>query len=302
MNKQQMPLNNQFLRRYAEFGCKCTKNIELRRTLRINTLKINEKELIKRLENLKVKLEKIPFTKHGYYYDSEFSLGASGEYLQGYYYLQEAASQLPVQVLDPQPGETVLDMCAAPGSKTTQIGQWMQNKGKIIATDESSARLFAVRNNLERCGVTNAILYKKDARFVFDFGIKFDKILLDAPCSGNYVIEAKFFDIKSLDGVKERARLQKELIKAAIKSLNKNGILVYSTCSLEPEEDEINVNWLLKKYPEMKLEETGLEIGDEGLINVVGEKLAPEIKKCRRFWPEKTGTEGFFIAKLRKVK
>lgn len=297
--KRIIPLNSPLIKRYTSLGCAC-KNIDLRQSLRVNTLKTTDAEIITRLKSLGVKIEKIPFTDNGYYYDSKFSLGATSEYLQGYYYIQEAASQLPPKILAPKTGEIVLDMCAAPGSKTTQIAQYMQNQGILLALDSDSRRLFALRNNLERCGVENTILYKKDSRFVSDLKIQFDKVLLDAPCSGNYAIEKEFFTKKSVDGIRERSRLQKELLKAAIRVLKKGGTLVYSTCSLEPEEDEMNIDWVLGKYPELKLEDTGLTIGDPGLTEVFGKKLNPEIKKCRRFWPEKTGTEGFFIAKMIK--
>jgi len=294
-----IPINNTLVKRYAALGCKC-KLITLKPSFRVNTLKISEKDIVSRITNLGVKLTKIPYTTHGYYYETTFSLGATSEYLQGYYYIQEAASQLPPQVLDPKPEEVVLDMCAAPGSKTTQIAMYMQNCGTLIALDADPRRLFALRNNLERCGVTNTLLYKKDSRFVFDLGIQFDKILLDAPCSGNYVIEEGFFTKKSIDGIRERSRLQKELLKAAIKVLKKDGVLVYSTCSLEPEENEMNIDWVLGKYPEMRLEKIDINIGDAGLTEVFGKKLNSEISKCIRFWPEKTDTEGFFIAKLVK--
>jgi NOL1/NOP2/sun family putative RNA methylase len=296
---QAIPINNTLVKRYKSLGCTC-QNIELKHSLRVNTLKIPEAEIIMRLKDLGVKLTKISYTDYGYHYDAKFSLGATPEYLQGYYYLQEAASQLPPKILEPRPDDKVLDMCAAPGSKTTEIAQYMQNKGIIVALDADPRRLFALRNNLERCSVTNVILYKKDSRFVSDLGMQFDKILLDAPCTGNYIVEKDFFTKKSVDGIRERARLQKELLKAAIKVLKKDGTLVYSTCSLEPEEDEMNIDWVLSKYPDIKLEETGLSVGDSGLTEVFGNRLNPEMKKCRRFWPEKTGTEGFFIAKIVK--
>ena len=187
------PINNVFVKRYESLGCPCNNQIVLRPSLRVNTLKISEDVLLKRLRALNAKLEKIPFTKYGYYFDADFSLGATPEYLMGYYYLQEAASQLPVQLLNPMPNEKILDMAASPGSKTTQMSQWMNNTGSIIALDIDSQRLSALRNNLERCGVCNVIIYKKDARFSNDLKIEFDKILLDAPCSGNYVIEEGFF-------------------------------------------------------------------------------------------------------------
>jgi len=299
---QHIPLNNMLAKRYKTLGCSCN-SIILKPSLRINTLKILEGDVpafISRLEKLDIYLEKIPFTKQGYYYEAKFSLGATPEYLMGYYYIQEAASQVPIEVLCPQPGEIVLDMCASPGSKTTQIAQWMKNKGVIIALDTDSRRLLALRSNLERCGVTNCIVYRKDARFVTDFKKEFDKILLDAPCSGNYVIEENFFKIKNIDGIMERARMQRELLKAAVRVLKKGGTLLYSTCSLEPEENEMNIDWLLKKCPEMRLEETGLKIGDPGITEAFGKKFSSDVSKTRRFWPEKTGTEGFFIAKMRK--
>jgi len=294
--------NNPLLKRYEQLGCSCSAAITLRHVLRVNTLKISEKELMQRLKALKIKTEKVPYLDFGYFYDAKFSLASTSEYLQGYFYIQETASQLPVQALELQPGDHVLDMAASPGSKTTQIAQYLQNKGLIVALDIDSRRLFSLRNNLERCGVQNAVLYKKDARFAFDMHLQFDKILLDAPCTGNYVIEENFFKIKNLPGIMERSRIQKELLKSAVHVLKKGGILIYSTCSLEPEEDELNINWLLKKYPEMRLEETGLGIGESGLTTVFKEKLDPSIAKCKRLWPEKTGTQGFFIAKLKKIK
>ncbi|MFH1506658.1 MAG: RsmB/NOP family class I SAM-dependent RNA methyltransferase [archaeon] len=293
---------SELLERYKELGEDFDpEDIEIKRSLRANTLKIDEKAIVKRLNKENIYLIKVPFLDYGYYYDSEFSLGATPEYLQGYYYLQEAASQLPVQVLQPKPGDLILDMAASPGSKTTQIAQYMKNKGKIVALDNDTRRLASLRNNLERCGVINCVLYKKDARFATDFKMEFDKILLDAPCSGNFAIEKEFFDKRKLADIKDNAKVQREMLKAAIKVLKKGGILVYSTCSLEPEENEMNINWLLGKFDNLSLEETGLKLGDEGLVEVFGEKLNPDIKKCRRFWPHKTDTEGFFIAKIRKL-
>jgi NOL1/NOP2/sun family putative RNA methylase len=292
---------NNLKERYEKLGCACNP-ITIKKSIRINTLKKSEEETVARLKDNGAKLKKIPYTKHGYFYDAKFSLGATPEYLMGYYYLQESASQLPIQVLEPKPGELVLDMCASPGSKTTQMAQWMENKGKIIALDTENNRLMALKNNLERCGIINTIIFKKDARFVSDFKLEFDKILLDAPCSGNYAIEDKFFQTKNIQGIMERSRIQKELLRAAEKVLKKDGVLVYSTCSLEPEENEMNIDWLISKYKNLKLEETGLEIGEPGMTEIFGKKLKPELNKTRRFWPEKTGTEGFYVAKIRRIK
>jgi len=289
------------LRRYKALGESFNPNeIELRQSLRVNTLKISKKDLIKRLKKKNVKLEKIDFLDNGYYYEAKFSLGSTQEYLQGYYYLQEAASQLPVQVLNPVSGDLVLDMAAAPGSKSTQISQMMKNKGILVAVESNISRTKSLINNLERLSVTNVLVYKKDSRFIQDFNVEFDKILLDAPCSGNFCVEKDFFKKRTPHDFKIKANTQKELLKAAIKCLKKGGTLVYSTCSLEPEENELVIQWFIEKYPEMKLVDTGIKIGEPGLTEIFKKSLSKDIEKTRRFWPHKTGTEGFFIAKLKK--
>jgi NOL1/NOP2/sun family putative RNA methylase len=282
---------NFFLSRYKELGHEIEPDkMTIKQSIRVNTLKISEQELLKRLEK-KVKLTKIPFTDSGYWVESDFALSSTPEYLQGYYYIQEAASQLPVKVLSPENTDAVLDMCAAPGSKTTQLAQVMGNKGSIVALESNSSRLAALKNNLERCGVTNCIIYQKDAAHADDLGILFDKVLLDAPCSGNFVTDSAWFDKRSIEGIKLMAKTQKELLRAAVRVLKPSGTLVYSTCSLEPEEDEEVIEWALDTFP-VKLVETGLKVGDSGITAMT--------KLCRRFWPGKTGTQGFFIAKLCK--
>jgi len=290
-----------FITRYEELGQKFSfREVIMKRAIRVNTLKITDKELKKRLLHNGVILKKVPYLEYGYFYESNFSLGSTPEYLQGYYYLQEAASQIPVQELDPKSGELVLDMAASPGSKTTQIGQIMENKGVIVALDNDKRRLDSLQNNLERLSVTNVILLKKDARFTEDLKIEFDKILLDAPCSGNFCIEKDYFAKRSINDLHQKSKVQKELLSAAIKSLKKGGTLVYSTCSLEPEEDEIVIDWAIRNYPEMSIQELKTQVGDPGATNVFGKELHADIAKTRKLWPHKTNTEGFFIAKLKK--
>lgn len=284
-------------KRYAKLGIDFKQVNNVKPTLRINTLKINKKELISRLKKKGVKLEDVLFLKHGFYFESDFSLGATPEYLLGYYYLQEAASQLPPIVLDPKEGELVLDMAAAPGSKTTYLAQLMNNKGKIYACDSNSLRLRSLQNNLERLGVTNTIIFRRDARFIDDLDLSFDKILLDAPCSGNFCVNPNYYIQRTLQDINMMAEKQKQLVKTAFKLLKKEGVLVYSTCSLEPEENEMIVDYALSLG--FKLEDTGLNIGDPGFSEVFGLKLK-DMSKTRRFWPHKHDTEGFFIAKLRK--
>lgn len=290
---------NFFLDRYRRLGEEVS-GIELRPALRINMLKTSEEELIRRLKKQGVKLEKISYAKHGFFYSSRFSLGSIAEYLLGYFYLQNAAAQLPVQVLAPKSDEKVLDCCAAPGGKTTQIAQFMKNKGILIAVEKKPQRITSLRTNLERCGVTNCITYSLDANKVGSLNLSFDKVLLDAPCSGNFITDPAWFKKRSLDGIRRSAEIQKSLIEKALSVLKKGGTLVYSTCSLEPEENELNMQWMLNRF-KVKIEKNSLKIGDPGLTMVFDKKLDKQIVNCTRFWPNKTGTEGFFIAKIRKL-
>jgi NOL1/NOP2/sun family putative RNA methylase len=292
-------MKQELIARYKEMCSDFSVERNIRNALRINTLKITEKECVKRLVDKGVKLEKIKFLKNGYYYESKFSLSSTPEYLQGMIYLQDAASQIPAEVLDPKTGENILDMSAAPGSKTTQIAQLMQNKGTIIALDTSHSRIEALKNNLERCSASNCAVYKKDARFANELRIKFDKILLDAPCSGNYTQEEDWLSKRNVEDFKSNARMQKEMIRAGIKCLKDKGILVYSTCSLEPEENEFVVQWAINNL-DVELLDTDEKIGDKCKINILGKELNKDINKCVKIWPYKTGMQGFFIAKMRK--
>ena len=302
---------NHLMERYKSLvGDFNPENIIVKPCLRINTLRISEEKLIGRLKGQNVKLEKVPYLEHAYFFDAGFSLASSVEYLMGFIYIQGAASQLPATVLlanvlelsdEKKKDMAVLDMCAAPGSKTTQIATLLNDEIPVVALDENLGRLTAVKYNVERLRLKSVLVYRKDARFSYDIGKTFSHILLDAPCSGNFCIEKDFFNKRSTEDFKNRARLQKELLRSAYKSLESGGTLVYSTCSLEPEEDEMVIDWFLENYEDMSCVNTGLELGDCGSIEVFDQKLNPEIAKTRKFWPHKTGTEGFFIAKLKKA-
>ncbi len=290
-----------FLDRYEGLGESFDPKISLKQSLRVNTLRIDEQALVMRLNDLGVKLSRISWLKHGYHVEqSRFSLGASIESLLGYFYLQEAAAQLPVEVLDPKPGELVLDCCAAPGGKTTQIAQHMQNKGVLVALEKKSHRLNSLRNNIERLGVANAAVYYMDAVKAGKLGLQFDKVLLDAPCSGNFAGDAGWFGKRATQDILRSQRFQRGLLKACVEVLKPGGIMVYSTCSLEPEENELNMHWLVENF-KVRLEPVDVSVGDAGLTSVFGKKLHPSVANCRRFWPHKTNTEGFFIAKVRKL-
>jgi len=281
---------NIFAERYKKLG-EPAKTVETKKAIRVNTSKITKEKLIERLEARNIEVEEIPFTKNGLYIlKSHFNIVSTPEYVLGLFYIQEAASQLAVEVLNPK--GLCLDACAAPGGKTTQIAEQCD----VIAVDSREDRLIPFQNNIERMGVKNCAAYNMDFRGVRD---KFDYILLDAPCSGNFVTEGKiWFRKQSMKRIYERAELQKQLISHAIELLNKNGTLVYSTCSLEPEENEMIIQYALD-YHKIKLEKVNV-IGDSGLTDVFGTKLNKEIKKCRRLWPWKTNTQGFFIAKITK--
>ena len=150
------------IKRYKEMCEDFSLNVDVKNCLRVNTLKIDENVLLKRLRDKKIKLTKVPYLKHGYWYEAPFSMGSTPESLFGYYHLQDAASQIPVEILNPTNKDLVMDMCAAPGSKTSQIAQEMGNEGVIIALDIKKKRLEALKNNLERLGIKNTAIYQLD--------------------------------------------------------------------------------------------------------------------------------------------
>lgn len=272
----------------------------LRQSIRVNTLKTSTEELISRLKKKGVDIEKVPFLDCGFIVNhSRFSIGSTSEYLQGYYYIQEIASQVPVQVLMPSQNDLVLDMAAAPGGKTTQAAQYMKNTGCIFACEKKSFRLESLKNNLNRLGVRNTLVYKKDSRFAQELNTQFDKILLDAPCSGNYMIDEDWFNKRNVSDILSQSKIQRELLKSAFEVLKPGGTIVYSTCSLEPEENEQNIDWFVGKYG-VTIEKINLQIGSPGLTNIFGTKLNDDVTRCIRFWPHVTNTSGFFVAKLRK--
>ncbi len=286
--------------RYNQLGGKCTP-VNVLECIRVNTLRANGQEIISRLEKKGVVLKKLPFTRHGHIVvKSSFSLGAITEFLLGYYYVQEGAAQVPVEVLAPQPGEVVLDACASPGGKTTQLAAMMNNTGVLVALEKRPHRIERLVINLERMSVENSVVLYLDAVQVSELGMTFDKILVDAPCSGNYAGDKDWFEKRDVAGIETSVKIQRSILRACLSVLKKGGVLVYSTCSLEPEENELQMQWLLEQFHDVVLEETTISIGDPGLTDVFGKKLDASIAKCRRFWPYKTGTEGFFVAKVRK--
>jgi NOL1/NOP2/sun family putative RNA methylase len=285
-----------FVNRYEELGWKY-ENVKPKQAIRINVMNVGKATITKRLNALGIELEKIPFVDDGYWvHHSRFSVGATSEYLLGLYSIQEAAAQIPPTTFNGLKGNLVLDACAAPGGKTVQLADLMQNTGVIIALDVRKQRLTVLSNQLERCRVGNVIVYCMDARQASQLRLKFDRILLDVPCSGNFATDRNWFKQRTIEDVEKNAKLQKEILTAAATVLGDDGEIVYSTCSLEPEENELNMDWAVKNL-KLKVEKINC-YGERALTNIFGKQLDSSIENCRRIWPGKT--QGFFVCKLKK--
>ncbi len=288
-----------YVNRYGRLGWRF-REVRVKPTIRISTFNSNShSDVEKRLQALGLLLSKIPFAQNGYWVEeARFSIGATVEYLLGLYSIQEAAAQLPATLFSELRGKTVLDACAAPGGKTTQMADLMSNTGMIVALDVEKHRLIALSNQLERCRTKNTVVYEKDARKVSELNMRYDRVLLDLPCSGNLTMDKAWFRRRTLKDVKRNATLQKEILAATEKMLKDGGEIVYSTCSLEPEENELNIDWAINNL-KLRVEEIDC-YGSEGLTDVFGLKLDNSVRRCRRIWPGVT--QGFFVCKLRKGK
>jgi NOL1/NOP2/sun family putative RNA methylase len=288
-----------FINRYKELGWKC-KDVAPRHAIRINIMNVDKTAfLLERLQSIGISLEKVPFLDHGYWVcESKFSVGATSEYLLGLYSIQEAAAQIPVTLFTEPEDKTVLDACAAPGGKTVQLADSMHNSGAIIALDVKKQRLTALSNHLERCHVKNVVVYLSDARQASRLKASFDRILLDMPCSGNFAADKNWFKRRTIKDVERNAALQREILAETVKVLKENGEIVYSTCSLEPEENELNIDWAVKNLS-LQVEEINCP-GQRALTYVFGKQLHSSIEKCRRIWPGQT--QGFFVCKLKRRK
>ncbi|XHH09274.1 MAG: NOL1/NOP2/sun family putative RNA methylase [Candidatus Bathyarchaeia archaeon] len=283
-----------FTDRYEQLGWKY-KQVKLRQAIRFNQTNIKGQDLVSRLSSLGVHLEKIGFLPDGFWVcDSTVSVGATAEYLLGLYSVQEAAAQIPVTLFSNLKGKSVLDASAAPGGKTVQLADNMDNTGSIIAIDINKRRLTALSNHLERCHIQNTVVYQLDARNTPKLGLKFNRILVDAPCSGNFASDPEWFQNRTLQDVERNARVQREILMKTAECLTEDGEIIYSTCSLEPEEDELNMDWAINRL-NLKIAEINCP-GAAGLTSVFGKQLDASVAFCRRFWPDPT--QGFFVCKL----
>ena len=285
-----------FVNRYQKLGWNY-KQVKLRQAIRINTMNSNRDTVVSRLESLGISMEKIPFLEDGYWISkSKFSVGATAEYLLGLYSIQEAAAQIPATLFTESENKTVLDACASPGGKTVQLANLMKNSGVIVALELKERKMFALVNQLERSRVTNAAVYNMDAKEASKLNIQFDCVLLDVPCSGNPITDRDWFNKRTIEDVHRNARRQRQILTEAAKVTKDGGEIVYATCSLEPEENEFNIDWALGAL-NVKVEEIKC-YGERGLTNVFGKELDSSIQECKRIWPDQT--QGFFVCKLRK--
>lgn len=277
--------------------------------IRTNTLRTHRRDLAQALINRGVTLEPVgKWSKVGLQvFESAVPLGATPEYLAGHYILQAASSFLPVMALAPQENERILDMAAAPGGKTTYIAALMKNTGCIFANDSNKARAKGLIGNIHRLGAKNTIVCNYDAREFPKVIGGFDRVLLDAPCSGTGVI-AKDPSVKTNKTEKDflmLPHLQKQLLLSAIDSVDHasktGGYLVYSTCSVTVEENEQVVQYVLAKRPNVKLVETGLTFGKEGFTAYMGKSFHASMKMTRRYYPHAYNVDGFFVAKFKKT-
>ena len=272
-------------------------------SIRINTLKVSIEALKERLEKKSFKLAPIKWIPYGFnILNQPQNLGSLHEFLQGYYYLQNVASMLPAHILNPKPDDVIIDMCAAPGSKATQLAQIMNNKGTLILIDKNKNRIPALEINLRRMGILNSMILNYDSINLERLNLRADKILLDVPCTGEGLIrQDKSRKLsKSINDINKMASIQKKLLKAGLSVLKPGGKLLYSTCSIAPEENELVVESVLQNNPQYSIEKIKFQYGLNGFTKIYGTNLMKDLSKSQRFFPHVHDTIGFYICLLKK--
>jgi len=271
-------------------------------TIRINTLKGDREETLGMIGDLNPK--QLPYYDLGYRVTGR-GIGNRLEHFLGLFYVQEATSMLPPILLDLKPELKVLDLCAAPGSKTCQIAQHMENRGLIVANDNRKDRIRALANNLDRTGIVNTVITNYDGKLIGKLiDNYFDRVLIDVPCSAEGTIRQspKVLYHWGRRNIERLSRLQIGLLIGGFKALKKGGLLVYSTCTFAPEENEVVVDYLLNRYPNARIEPieiNGLKT-DSGLSSWQGKEFDPSISKTVRIYPHKNDTGGFYLARIKK--
>ncbi len=264
-------------------------------SLRVNTLKLEPSTIG---AFLSANLEPVPWCDAGFYVSHEARVGSSLAHALGLIYVQEASAMAVAQALGPQPGERVLDLCAAPGGKTTHIAALMRGSGLLVANEINASRARILEENLERLGCPGIVCSEDPARLAQSWPAYFDRVLVDAPCSGEGMFR------KNPDAAQEWrpelvmacSRRQTEILESAAALLKPGGTLVYSTCTFAPEENETVIERFLESHPEFELLEiTGFSSGRPDWAND-----SSELTKTARLWPHLLRGEGHFIAKLVK--
>ena len=254
-------------------------------------------------------MEPVPWNGDGYYYKEEARPGKHPFHEAGVYYIQEASAMLPAVYLDAKPGEIVLDLCAAPGGKSTQIAAAMGGRGLLVCNEIHPGRAKILSENIERMGICNAVVTSHEPAVLAErFPGYFDKILVDAPCSGEGMFhkngEAAFQ--WSPENVTMCAKRQKSILESAASMLKDGGRIVYSTCTFSTEENEENIGWFLERHPEFSVEEPGERPGpgnNPGImpgLTAFGNAGVKGIENTVRLWPHKVKGEGHFLASLKK--
>jgi tRNA (cytosine40_48-C5)-methyltransferase len=266
--------------------------------IRTNTIKISSADLKKKLTSKGFQLGPTVIQDVFAVEQSSLPIGATVEYLLGYYYIQDLSSCIAVEALDVHQNQIILDMASAPGGKTTYIAQKMKNTGCIVALDINSARINSLISNIARCGVMNCCMYRMDSRHISELNIRFDRVLLDAPCSCEGVIirDKTRKTSHTTQDIEYCVSNQVQLIEAAVKVVRPGGLLVYSTCSFAPEENENIVNSLLGRF-DIKIEP--IKHGTEGLTSFGDFRFHDDLKNTKRLYPHIHNTLGFYIAKVR---
>ena len=269
--------------------------------LRVNTLKMNFEEF-ERIAPFHLK--KVPWISNGYFYEAEDVPAKHPFYSAGLYYLQEPSAMTPASRLKVQPGERVLDLCAAPGGKATELGAALQGEGLLVANDINTARARALLRNLELFGISNSFVTNEPPHVLAErFPEFFHKIMVDAPCSGEGMFRKNPAVVDSWQekGPEYFSKLQREIIVQAADMLLPGGMMFYSTCTFSPLENEKTITHLLKERSDMEvIPMEDYEGFAEGLTSYRGEVFDESCRLCRRIWPHKMSGEGHFMALLHK--
>lgn len=268
--------------------------------IRTNTLKIDPNSLLSLLDARNIELGPTEFPEVYRLVRTSLPIGATPEYLAGLYYIQDLSSCIAVEELDVSSNQLNMDMACAPGGKTTFMAQKMCNSGAIFAIEYNRRRIPSVIFNLSRCGVLNTSLYNFDARFAGSLNMQFDRVLLDAPCTCEGIISKDKTRKTSHDpsDIEESSRRQLEILLEATKVVKPGGLIIYSTCSFAPEENEVVIDELLKVLGNTIVIEP-VRHGLPGLTHFGDRRFHSSLSHTARLYPHLHNTVGFFIAKLR---